>query len=489
MTQPSSNGNAATYRANLYINGVEIAETAAPRVDVLNPATEETLGSCPTAGAQEVESAVVSAVRGFEVWRHVTPWDRSLVLRRVAHLLRERIDALAVTVTLEIGKTLPESRAEVTACAEYFDWAAEEVRRICGFSQTGRTPGSHFEVSFSPSGVVLALTAWNFPLILASRKLSMALAAGCSVILRPAEEAPSCVAALVRCLHDAGVPAGGVNLLIGSPESIVTPLMANPAIRKVTFTGSTRVGQVLVAQSAQTVKRLTLELGGHAPFIVLEDADVEKAAIAAVAARMRCAGQVCTAPSRFYVHERIELQFTARMVELAGAIKVGDGLDAATRMGPLATARQLMRAERLVDDARVKGARIACGGKRALPLRKGFFFEPTVLTELAPDSAILNEEPFTPIAAVVRVDSAEEAVQRANETEFGLAAYVFGRSTHALQQVTEVLRAGVIGVNGVTVALPEGPFGGVKQSGYGREGGVGGVHEFLDPKFVHRMPA
>jgi succinate-semialdehyde dehydrogenase / glutarate-semialdehyde dehydrogenase len=480
---------AAMYSANLYIDGLEVAETGAPRLDIINPATEEILGSCPTAGAGEVDSAVRSAVRGFEVWRRTSPWERSLVLRRVATLLRERIEALATTVTLEIGKTLPESRAEVTACAEYFDWAAEEVRRISSYSRMGRTPGSHFEVSFAPSGVVLALTAWNFPLILASRKLSMALAAGCVVILRPAEEAPSCVAALVRCLHDAGLPPGGVSLLIGPPESIVGPLMANPVVRKVTFTGSTRVGQMLIAQSAQTVKRLTLELGGHAPFIVLEDADVEKAAKAAVAARMRCAGQVCTAPSRFFVHERIESQFTAHMVELASALRVGDGLDPATNMGPLATSRQLMRAERLVADARAKGARIACGGKRPHSLGKGFFFEPTVLTGVAPDSAILQEEPFTPIAAVVSVESAHAAAQRSNDIEFGLAAYVFGRSAESIQQVTEELDAGVIGVNGVVVALPEGPFGGVKQSGYGREGGIGGVHEFLDTKFIHRLPA
>jgi succinate-semialdehyde dehydrogenase / glutarate-semialdehyde dehydrogenase len=477
------------YSANLYIDGLEIAETRAPRLEIVNPATEEALGTCPTAGAEEVDSAVSSAARGFQEWRRTSPWDRALFLRRVASLLRERIEALATTVTLEIGKTVAESRAEVTACAEYFDWAAEEVRRIASYSRVGRTPGSRFEVSYVPSGVVLALTAWNFPLILASRKLSMALAAGCTVILRPAEEAPSCVAALVRCLHDAGLPPGGVSLLIGPPEGIVGPLMANPVIRQVTFTGSTRVGQMLIAQSAQTVKRLTLELGGHAPFIVLEDANVEKAAAAAMAARMRCAGQVCTAPSRFFVHESIESKFTARMVELASALKVGNGLDAATHMGPLATRRQLMRAERLVEDARAKGAKIACGGKRPGLMSKGFFFEPTVLTDVPADSAVLHEEPFTPIAAVVRVDSAEAAAQRSNELEFGLAAYVFGSSAESIQRVTDALDAGVICVNGVVVALPEGPFGGVKQSGYGREGGIGGVHEFLDTKFIHRLPA
>jgi succinate-semialdehyde dehydrogenase/glutarate-semialdehyde dehydrogenase len=317
----------------------------------------------------------------------------------------------------------------------------------------------------------------------------MALAAGCSVIVRPAEEGPACVTALVRCCHDAGLPPGAVNLLFGSPEAVVVPLMANPVVRQVSFTGSTRVGQLLVQQSAQTVKRLTMELGGHAPFIVLEDADIDKAAAAAVTARMRCAGQVCSAPSRFFVAESVSSAFTGKMATLARALKVGNGMEDGVQMGPLATGRQLQRAQRLVADARSKGAKLVCGGGRPGGLNHGYFFEPTILTDVARDATIMHEEPFTPIAAIVPVASAEEAVTRANEVEFGLAAYVFSRSGNAIDQVTAELQAGVIGVNTVAVALPEAPFGGVKQSGYGREGGVEGIHDFLNAKFVHRVRA
>jgi succinate-semialdehyde dehydrogenase/glutarate-semialdehyde dehydrogenase len=350
-------------------------------------------------------------------------------------------------------------------------------------------PGSRFEVTHEPVGVVLALSAWNYPMILSARKLAMALAAGCSVIVRPAEEAPSCVSALVKCCVDAGLPAGSVNLLFGSPQAIVEPLMANPVVRQVSFTGSTRVGQILIRQSAETVKRLTMELGGHAPFIVLQDADIEKAASTAVIARMRNAGQVCTAPSRFFVHEAIAGAFTKRMTELARALKVGYGMDDSTQMGPLATDRQRERAEQLVADARDKGAKVITGGGRQKGMNGGYYFEPTLLTDLAPNSRVLAEEPFTPIAAIVPVASAQDAVNQANSVEFGLAAYVYGAPGAALDLVTEGLEAGVIGVNNAAVAIPEMPFGGVKASGYGREGGSEGVHDYLNAKFVHRLPA
>lgn len=475
------------YRANLYINGAEIAHTPLARFDVINPATEEVLGSAPSAGINEVNAAVEAAQHGFEVWRRTPPFERAIVLRRIGALIRERLEALATSVTLEIGKTRVESRLEATACAEYFEWAAEETRRLSGYFRPGRTADSRFEVSHEPVGIVLALTAWNYPLILVTRKVSMALAAGCSVIVRPAEEAPACVSALIRCCHDAGVPPGVVNLLLGSPEQVISPLMANPVVRAVSFTGSTRIGQLLVQQSAQTVKRLTMELGGHAPFIVLEDADVAKAAAAAVAARMRCSGQVCSAPSRFFVHHSVAQEFIEQMCTLSRALKVGSGMDEDVQMGPLATSRQLERAQRLVADAHSKGARVICGGGRPHGLNRGYFFEPTILTELSPDAAVMREEPFTPIAAIVPVESAQQAVARANEVAFGLAAYVYSRSGNAIDQVTAELQAGVIGVNTVSVALPEAPFGGVKHSGYGREGGVEGIHDFLNAKFVHRF--
>lgn len=477
------------YAAPLFIDGKDVERTAADRFAVTNPATESALGDVPSAGPSEVAEALAAAQRGFAAWRSKTPWERSAILRRIAVLMRERSPEISRLLTLEVGKPLPESTTEVTVAAEYFDWCADETRRIFGRTVDGRVAGSRLEVSYEPVGVVLALTAWNFPIVLASRKLATALAAGCAVILRPAEEAPACVAALVRCCHDAGLPPGTVNLLFGTPEAIVTPLMAATAVRKVSFTGSTRVGQILIRQSADTVKRLTMELGGHAPFIVLEDADLDKAAAAAVAAKLRNAGQVCTAPSRFLVHEAVVKPFLEKMTSIARAVKLGDGLHDGVQMGPLATRRQRQRSVRLVEEARGQGATIVCGGSTPDGLDRGFFFAPTILTDLPAEAAVLTEEPFGPIAAIVPVAGIEDAISRANALEFGLAAYLFTRSRDAIAQVTSTLQAGAIGVNTTAVALPEAPFGGVKQSGFGREGGEDGVHDYLNPKFVHQMRA
>jgi succinate-semialdehyde dehydrogenase/glutarate-semialdehyde dehydrogenase len=377
------------YSANLFIDGTSVAKSSADRIEVINPATEESLGDIPGAGTAEVEASLAAAEHGLLVWREVRPWDRAALLRRIAALIRERTETIALLLTLEVGKPLTEARAEVNVSAEYFDWCADEARRPLGVVADGRTIGSRYAVTHEPVGVVLALTAWNFPISLASRKLAMALAAGCSVILRPAEEAPACIAELVFCCHDAGLPNGAVNLLFGTPEAIVEPLMAAPSVRKVSFTGSTRVGQLLIRQSAQTVKRLTMELGGHAPFIVLEDADIDKAASAALTGRLRNAGQVCTSPTRFFVHEAHIAAFIDRMVEGARAIRLGDGCEDGVQMGPLATSRQRDRAERLVADARQKGAQIVYGGSRPAHLNRGFFFEPTIMTDLSTDAAVL----------------------------------------------------------------------------------------------------
>jgi succinate-semialdehyde dehydrogenase/glutarate-semialdehyde dehydrogenase len=344
-------------------------------------------------------------------------------------------------------------------------------------------------VTYEPVGIVLALTAWNYPVILAARKLATALAAGCAVILRPAAEGPACVAGLVQCCHDAGLPPGTVNLLFGDPRAVVEPLMASPIVRKVSFTGSTRVGRLLIQQSSATVKRLTMELGGHAPFIVLEDADVHKAAQAAVFGKFRNAGQVCTSPSRFYVHESVSSAFTDRMTQLARSLRIGNGMDADVQMGPLTTADQRRRAERLVADCRQKGARVECGGGRPQAHERGYFFEPTIITHLTDDAGLLCEEPFAPIAAIVPVASTQEAIARSNALEFGLAAYLFTRSKDSIERVTAEIEAGVIGVNTTTAALAEAPFGGIKQSGFGREGGEDCLRDFQNVKFVHRTVA
>lgn len=477
------------YQASLFIDGAWIDKTGADRIEVINPATEEVLGTAPSSGPGEVQAALASAQRGFETWRKMAPWDRSNIVRKIGTLLRERQEAIARIVTQEIGKPLAEARGEIVAAAEYFEYCADEARRLHGYTVEGRLPGAKFEVSYEPVGVVLALAAWNFPIILAARKLAMALAAGCSVIVRPAEEAPASVAELVRCCQDAGLPNGAVNLLFGTPEQVVVPLMAAPAVRKLSFTGSTRVGQLLMRQSADTLKRITMELGGHAPFIVLPDADLEKATTAAVAGKFRNAGQVCTSPSRFFVHEKVADAFAEKMSAKAGALRIGNGLEDGVAMGPLATPRQRDRAERLVADAIGKGARAATGGKRPAHLNCGYFFEPTVLTDLPSDAAILTEEPFAPVAAVVRVSGTDEALARANSLEYGLAGYLFTSSKSAIDHITRELQVGVMAVNTTAVAVPEAPFGGIKQSGFGREGGTEGVREYLNAKFVNSHPA
>lgn len=463
---------------------VPLADTN--RIAIVDPATEQTLGVVAGAGTAEVDAALAAAREGFKRWRDTRPWDRSKVLREVARLMRERQEAIAHLLSLEVGKPLAEARAEVAVSAEHFDWCADEARRIYDVSLDGRADGSRLEVRHEPIGVVLALTAWNFPINLASRKLAMALGAGCSVILRPAEEAPGCVAALVRCCHDAGVPPGVVNLLIGTPETIVAPLMASPHVRKISFTGSTRVGQMLIRQSADTVKRLTMELGGHAPFIVLEDADVELAATVAVQAKFRNAGQVCTSPSRFFVARPVVAAFEDAVVKRTSALKVGSGQQPGVDMGPLATDRQRARTERLVADALAKGARLLCGGKRPAAFAHGYFYEPTVIADVPENASILHEEPFAPVMAIAVVADAGEAVARANASEAGLASYLFTRSPRMAEQVSDALEVGLVGVNTAAVATPEGPFGGVKQSGFGREGGEIGVREYLVTKFVHR---
>jgi succinate-semialdehyde dehydrogenase/glutarate-semialdehyde dehydrogenase len=475
------------YQPALLIAGSQIDRTTSGVFDVVDPATEEKLGSAPLAGKEEVDAALQAAQSAFAIWRHSLPVQRYDVLNRIGAMLRERVEILATLLTREIGKPLAESRGEVVAAAEYFEWCAQEARRASVKVRAGRVAGSTLEVSYEPVGIVLALTAWNYPVILAARKLAMALAAGCSVILRPAEEGPACVAALVQCCQDAGLPPGTVNLLFGSPEAVVEPLMASPLVRKLSFTGSTRVGQLLIRQSAATVKRVTMELGGHAPFIVLDDADLDKAAQAAVGGKFRNAGQVCTAPSRFFVHQSVAREFTDKMAKFAGMLRLGNGLHDGVQMGPLATARQRERTERLVADARARDARLVTGGSRPKDHSRGYFFEPTIISNLAEDCALLHEEPFGPVAAIVPVASIEEAIARSNALEFGLAAYLFTRSRESIERVTAEIEAGVMGVNTTAAALAEAPFGGIKQSGFGREGGEDCLRDFQNAKFVHRL--
>jgi succinate-semialdehyde dehydrogenase/glutarate-semialdehyde dehydrogenase len=472
----------------LVIGGTTISN-AREMHDVINPATEDGFATAPRATAADVSDALEAARGGLRAWRAETPWRRSEVLRSVSRLLRERIEDIAETMTREVGKPLAEARTEIVSAIEHFDWCADETRRLYDQSIGGRVPQARLEIRHEPIGIVLALTAWNFPIGLAARKLAMALAAGCSVILRPADEAPGTATALVACCVDAGLPAGAINLLHGDVDTIVAPLMAQPDIRKVSFTGSTRVGQILVRQSADTLKKLTMELGGHAPFIVLGDVDVSKAAAAAVAGKFRNAGQVCTSPTRFLVDTRIAEEFTDLFSKGTRALKIGNGLDEGVLVGPLTTARQRTRIEAMVADARDHGAEIVAGGARPAGFNRGYFLEPTVVFNPSRDASILNEEPFGPVAVIQPVDGVEQAIAEANRLEYGLASYLYTGSQSAIDEISSRLQTGVLGINTNVVALPEGPFGGVKQSGFGREGGAEGVREYLQTKFVHRHPA
>ena len=479
---------ATTYQSpSLYIDGKDIASTKYGAIDVLNPATEEVLGSAPTAGAEEIAAALAAAERGLITWSKVSAWERSNILRKTGALMRERVDHIGMLLTLEVGKTLAESKGEVAVSADHLDWSADETRRLYDTSLPGRTAASRFETSYEPVGVVLGLNAWNAPISLASRKISLSLAAGCSIILRPAEEAPACVAALVQCFRDAGVPPGVINLIYGPAEAVVAPLMKAHSVRMCSFTGSTRVGQILIKQSADTLKRVHMELGGHAPVMVYEDADITKLAAAAAAGKTRSSGQVCTSPSRFFVHHKVHDEFAEKFVKAISAIKVGNGMDASSQMGPLATSRQRDRIERLVADARKKGATVATGGERPSDMNRGYFYRPTVLTNVPENADVLTEEPFCPLAAVIKVDDMDSAMVRANALEAGLAAYVWTKDMQRAENTCRQLQAGVIAVNNFQVATAEGPFGGIKAGGFGREGGHEGVRDFLNMKFKHKM--
>lgn len=452
---------------------------------VVNPANEEIIGQAAQAGPDDVAAAVAAANQGFETWRRVGPWERSKVIRRIAELVAERADAIARLITLEIGKPLAQARAEVQMTVELFDWFADETRRICGQVIEPRTAGVRHQVIFEPVGVVAAFTAWNFPVLLMSRKIAPALAAGCSIICRPAEEAPGAVLTIGQCCLDAGVPPGVINILTGEPSTITPHLMAEPSVRKVTFTGSIPVGKLLIRESAETLKRVTMELGGHAPVIVHDDVDIEMAAQKGVISKFRNAGQVCASPTRFYVHASKVDRFAEAFADQAGRLRLGDGLQADTDMGPLTTERRRDAVESLIEDAVGAGARVLSGGCRPAHLNRGYFYAPTVVRD-APDSCrLMREEPFGPIATITPFDTVEEAITKANGLEFGLTAYVFTHSLKRAHETAEALSAGVVGVNTFTASNAETPFGGVKQSGFGREGGTLGIRDYLNAKLIN----
>ena len=448
---------------------------------VVDPASGEAIGEVPMASAADLDEALDAADKGFKVWRATAADQRGAVLKKAAVLLRERVEPIARLLTLEQGKPIAEARAEVLSSAQLFDWCGEEATRIYGRTLV-RPTGQRSLVTRQPIGPVAAFSPWNFPVYLMAKKLAPALATGCSVIAKPPEETPGCTGALVRCLVDAGVPAGVVQLVHGVPDEVSRHLLASPVIRKVSFTGSVPVGRHLMRLAADGLKRVTMELGGHAPVLVFADCDLEKTLDMVVPQKFRNAGQVCVSPTRFYVQEAIYDKFVAGFAERARGVKTGHGLDAETKMGPLANARRPGAIEALVDDAAAKGARVLAGGKRG---DSGFFFEPTLLADV-PDSAdIMSNEPFGPVAVTAPFSTLEDAVAKANRLPYGLAAFAFTEGLRTANLLGDAIESGMVGINTFAISTADAPFGGVKDSGFGSEGGIEGMDSYLVTKAIH----
>lgn len=466
----------------LLIDGQRLGKSGRACIPVVNPATGATLGELPLATTADLDRALEAARRAWPLWRALGPRERGRILQKAAQLLRERADAIARLATIEEGKTLAESRVELVVAAEIFDWYAEEGRRAYGRVLPQRTPGMRMTVVKEPVGPVAAFAPWNFPLGNPARKLGSALAAGCSVILKPAEETPASALAVAQALVDAGAPAGVLQIVFGVPAEVSQHLIASPVIRAVHFTGSIPVGKQLTALAAAGMKRTTMELGGHAPVLVFDDVDVDAVLDLAVTSKYRNAGQVCVSPTRFYVHERIYERFATGFAARAAQLKVGDGLDESVRMGPLAHARRLPAVTGLIEAAVRDGARLLAGGAQ-LP-GPGYLHAPTVLADVPESTRIMNEEPFGPVALLSPFRDFDEAIASANRLPYGLAAYAFTQNARRVNLLGEQIECGMLGINSFTIAMPEAPFGGVKESGHGSEEGIEGLEACLVTKFI-----
>lgn len=472
----------------LLIGGTWRSASDGGTMAVHSPVTEAQIGTIPSATPADQDAALADAARCFPIWAATPAWDRAATLRRAADLLRARADDLARVMSTETGKPLAEARGEVMASADQFEWQGEEAKRIYGQTIPGRNPHERLTVSYQPIGPCLALSAWNFPMLLPARKIAAALAAGCSVIARPASEAPGSCFAIGQALMDAGLPAGVLSILTGPAVPMVERLIRAPALRKVSLTGSVPVGKQVLRIAADGIKKVTMELGGHAPVIVHPDTDPVAAARKLATTKFRNCGQVCISPSRFYVHRAILPAFEAAFADVAKGLRLGDGLDPATTTGPMIRARSVTAALDLIADARAMGARLLAGGARPAHLNQGHFLEPTVLADVPESTRIMREEPFAPVAPIAAWDDFDDVIARANATEFGLAAYVFTENAALAARTAEALEAGMVGINETLLATAEAPFGGIKQSGFGREGGSLGILDYLTPKYTrHRL--
>jgi len=476
----------APYAADLalFIDGAWQSGEGRDAMPVLNPANAQAMADLPKATTADLAAALAAAERAFPVWRATDVETRAAVLRKTAQLLRERSEDIAVLMTMEQGKPIAESRSEVMGSAQLFEWCAEEARRMYGRTLV-RPSGMRSMVLQQPIGPVALFTPWNFPLYLMAKKVAAALAVGCSVIAKPAEETPGCTTALMRCLADAGLPAGVAQLVFGDPAMISSTLIASPVIRKISFTGSTAVGKHLMRLCADNVTQSTMELGGHAPVLIFADCDLEKTLDLVVPQKFRNAGQVCVSPTRFLVEAPIHDAFVRGFAERTAGVTMGNGLDATSKMGPLANARRPDAVATLVDDAVAKGAALITGGGRENG--PGNFFRPTLLAGV-PDSAdIMRVEPFGPVAATRPFETFDEAIHIANSTPFGLAAFAFTENGRRANLLGDALEAGMIGINGFGISVADAPFGGVKQSGFGSEGGQEGLASYCVTKAVHQV--
>ena len=481
----SAAGNAYE-KLELYIDGEWTSGTSGKAEDVINPATQEVLGVLPHASIADLDRALDAAKRGFETWRRMQAGERAKILKKAAELMRANAARIGRICTLEEGKVLGESIWEVMFTAERLEWLAEEGKRNNGHVLPPTPFGDQRMIVYEPVGPALGMSPWNMPCMMPFSKVANALAAGCSMILKPAEETPGTAVAIVRLFEEAGVPAGVLNLVFGVPGEVSSHLIASPIIKKVSFTGSVPVGKLLYGQCAPGMKKMTFELGGHSPVVIFDDADIDQAIAKTVPAKYSNAGQLCISPTRFYVHDAIADKFTEAFTARARALKVGNGLEDGVEMGPMANNRRMEAMETLISDARDKGAKVLTGGNRIG--NRGFFYEPTVLADVPANARAMNEEPFGPVALINRWNDLDEVIEQSNALPFGLASYAFTRSQANARRIGEALEAGLIGINTAHVGGPDMPFGGVKESGVGRESGQEGLKEYYVSKILSTTP-
>jgi succinate-semialdehyde dehydrogenase / glutarate-semialdehyde dehydrogenase len=471
-------------RFGLFVAGEWRQAANGAKAAVVSPVTEAPLGEAPVASAADTEAALQAAESGLKAWRATPAFTRADAIHAIADEMVRRTGEAARMISSETGKPLAQAQREWALTVDQFRWCAEEARRIYGRIVESRVPGGRFEISHEPVGVAAAFTAWNFPAALIGRKVAPALAAGCSVIVRPSSQTPGTAMVIVDCCRAGNLPSGAVNLVVGPTGATYAPIMASKAVRKVSLTGSTRVGQQMIRDAADTMKKVSMELGGNAPLIVYDDADLETALNVAVPTKYANSGQVCVTPDRFYVHESQHDAFVEGFASRAKVIRLGDGLDPAVGMGPLINPTRIAEIEGIVAEAVRAGARVVAGGGRATALNAGYFFEPTVLTDVTDDMKVMAEENFGPIAAITRFQTDDEAIARANASDMGLSAYAFTRSPTRARRTIAELKAGMVGVNSFALAASEALFGGTNFSGMGREGGVEGIRDYLDVKLA-----